>query len=158
MITQGTSSTNSTSFPIAAILSKMQMNERNVDIQEECLVELANLAYANDNNKVTIVDAGGIDMILSAMKTHSNNRNVQEYGCAALWNFAVNDENKVTNVEVGGITTILSAMKTHSYNRNVKEYDCEALMNLALNDENKVAISRRYHFDSVCNERLFLQS
>ena len=41
-----------------------------------------------------IVDAGGIPLILSAMKKHPNNANVQYYGCAALMNSADNIETR----------------------------------------------------------------
>ena len=82
--------TTSIPSPIAKILSKMRMNERNANIQEEGLMELRNLAYNNENNKVKIADAGGITTILSAMKTHSSNATVQENGCGALWNLALN--------------------------------------------------------------------
>ena len=51
------------------------------------------LAYNNDKNRVTIADAGGITMILSAMMTHSSNASVQEYGCAALDDLADSNEN-----------------------------------------------------------------
>ena len=131
--------TTSSSCKIAAILSKMQMNERNADIQIKCCSELCNLAANNDKNKVTIAAAGGITTILSAMKTHFSNANVQHYGCEGLMNLAVNDKNKVTIVEAGGITTILSAMKTRSSNATVQDNGCVALQNLALrNDKNKV--------------------
>jgi len=79
-----------------------------------------NLAYNNENNKVTSAEAGGISTILSAMKTHSSNATVQDKGCGALVNLANNDKNKVTIADAGGITTILSAMKTHSSNATVQ--------------------------------------
>ena len=130
--------TTSIPSPIAKILSKMRMNERNANIQEEGLMELRNLAYNNENNKVKIADAGGITTILSAMKTHSSNATVQENGCGALWSLAVNDKNQVTIAEAGGIPTILSAMKTHSSNATVQENGCGALQNLAVNENNRV--------------------
>ena len=57
----------------------MKRNERNAEIQKEGFTELWDLAF-KDNNKVTIADEGGIPIILSAMKTHSSNANVQYYG------------------------------------------------------------------------------
>jgi hypothetical protein len=148
---------------IAAIHSEMQMNEQNADIQEG-LLNLQNVANDDNNevtiaeaggittilsamkfhssnaNKVVIADAEGITMILSAMKTHFSNANVQEYGCTALAFLAENhDENKVIMSDAGGITTILSAMKTHFSNANVQEYGCAALEQLVMNkDNNKI--------------------
>ena len=62
-------------------------------MQEYGCAALWNLA-ANEDNKVTIAEAGGITTIQSAMKTYYFNANVQYYGCAALGTLAVNDNNK----------------------------------------------------------------
>ena len=52
------------------------MNEQLTIIQEDGLKELGELAL-NDENKAAILEAGGIILILSAMKTHSSLANVQ---------------------------------------------------------------------------------
>ena len=99
-------------------------------------------------------------MILSAMKYHLDNAQVQHYGCAALQNLAMNDNNKVMIAETGGIPTIVSAMKYHSSNINVQHYGCAALGTLAVNDNNKKmhdCCCRRYSYDCVCNELSFRQ-
>ena len=44
-----------------------------------------------DDNKVMAGGAGGIDVIVSAMKTHSNNAGVCYYGCGALINITANN-------------------------------------------------------------------
>ena len=43
------------------------------------------LALNNENNKVTIANAGGIDAIESAKRNHSSNADVQEKGDEALY-------------------------------------------------------------------------
>ena len=52
-------------------------------MQENGCGAISNLAL-NDTKKASIVEAGGITTILSAMKTHSSNATVQEKGCGAL--------------------------------------------------------------------------
>ena len=95
----------------------------------------------NENNRVTIAEAGGIITILSAMKTHSSNATVQEYGCGVLGNLAVNnDNNKMTIAKEGGIATILTAIDTHSYNAGVLENGLAALQILFVNAYIMVAI------------------
>ena len=42
------------------------------------------------DNKVKAGGAGAIDVIVSAMKTHSNNTGVCKQGCGALSNITVN--------------------------------------------------------------------
>jgi len=80
---------------------------------------------------VIIAEAGGIPTILSAMRTHSSNATVQEYGCGALWKLALNnDNNNVTISNAGGKALIESAMKNYSSNDGVQEKGNGALRNL----------------------------
>ena len=57
----------------------------------------------NNSNKlsIAIVEAGGITTILSSMKTHSSNADLQHYGCALLKNVAMNDNSRVKIAEAG---------------------------------------------------------
>ena len=47
-----------------------------------------------DDNEVMAGRAGAIDVIVSAMKTHSNNAGVCEAGCGALKNITVNGKSQ----------------------------------------------------------------
>jgi hypothetical protein len=89
------------------------MNEQDADIQVDGLKELGNLAVDDDNNQETIAQLGGIARIVSAMKDHPKNANVQKYGCAALQKLAENVNNPEAIADAKGITPILSAMKDH---------------------------------------------
>ena len=76
----------------------------------------------------------GIPRILSAMKTHSSNANVQYNGCEIRLCLAYpNDNNKVAIADAG----------THSSNARVQEYGCGALWKLALNNDDFVQIFHR---------------
>ena len=44
-----------------------------------------------DDNQVKAGGAGAIEVIVIAMKTHSNNAGVCEHGCGALRNITVNN-------------------------------------------------------------------
>ena len=50
--------------------------------------------------EVTIAKQGGVDAVLTAMRSHASVAAVQEYGCGALWNLAGNAENEVPAAEV----------------------------------------------------------
>jgi len=133
--------TSTISSPIAAILLEMRRNEQNGRKQNEGLLELQSLAVNDDKNRVTIVEEGGINVILSAMRTHSSNSGLQEYSCGTLVMLAENDYNKVVIAAEGGIPMILSAMKHHFSSANLLYYGCKALSNLAVNnDQNRVTI------------------
>ena len=84
----------------------------------------------NENNRVTIAEAGGITTILSAMKNHSSNANVQENSCGTLVNLALNENNRVTISNAGGKAVIESAMRNYSSNAGVQEKGKAALCNL----------------------------
>ena len=85
-----------------------------------------------DNNEVAIADEGGIPIILSAMKTHSSDANVQYYGCGVLWNLALdNGNNNAAIADAGGKGAIESVMRNHSSSAGVQEKGNGALRILA---------------------------
>ena len=86
----------------------------------------------NDDNKVKISAAGGVEAVLAAMVTHKGSAVVQEQACCALRNLAVNDDNKVKIAAAGGVEAILAAMMTHKGSAVVQEQACWALNNLAV--------------------------
>ena len=81
------------------------MNVANTNV-----ANLQRIAESNDNNKVMIIEEGGIGTILSAMKTHSSNADVQENGCLALMILAYNVNSKVAISKACGKAAIESAM------------------------------------------------
>ena len=82
----------------------------------------------NENNKVKIAEAGGITIILSAMKKISSNADVQHYGCAALHSLAWNNANNKERIAYAcGEATIESAMRNHSSNACVQKSGHAAL-------------------------------
>ena len=81
---------------------------------------------------MTVAAAGSITTILTAMKTHFSNADVQHYACAALRNLAFNENNKVAIVNADGKVVIESAMQNHSSNAGVQENGNGALRTLTL--------------------------
>ena len=49
---------------------------------------------------MTIAEQGGVDAVLTAMRSHASVEAVQVCGCRALWNLAGNAENQVPAAEV----------------------------------------------------------
>ena len=75
-------------------------------MQEYGCAALWNLA-ANEDNKVTIAEAGGITTIQSAMKNHSLIAGFQDKGHDALRNLDCNTDNKVTIAKTSGIVATI---------------------------------------------------
>ena len=68
----------------------------------------------NDDVKTSIVDAGGLLLIVAAMATHAKQPTVAEQGCASLGSIALRSPPNCTAiVGAGGVEAILKAMQIH---------------------------------------------
>jgi len=85
------------------------------------------LAYDNDANCASIAEAGGIPVVLEAMRQHADVRVVQRNGCMLISILGNNDAICVDIAEAGGIPMILGAMGQHADASAVKEYGFEPL-------------------------------
>ena len=90
---------------------------------------LGAVAADNDaNQRTTIAEKGGIDVILAAMKQHPGSTEVQHQGCMALGNVAWNiDANRRIIAEKGGIEAAFRAMKQHSHDEEVQQGGCSMM-------------------------------
>ena len=69
----------------------------------------------NDQVKVAIVAAAGIEVILSAMNQHALSAPITEMGCAALASLALrNPEHSDKIIGASGADTILKVMQIHA--------------------------------------------
>ena len=109
-------------------------------VQEQGCAALTNLSVIADN-RTAIAAAGGIPVVLAAMKAYSGDVSVQDYGCGALATLAVNVDNNTAIAAAGGISVVLAAMKEHIGHADVQTYGCWALANLAANTNNKTAVA-----------------
>jgi hypothetical protein len=93
--------------------------------------------------KASIVAAGGIDAIVSAMRRHSDDAAVQEWACRALQRLAArNVANQVAIAAADGVVAVVDAMRRHTAVADVSEWGCAALRSLAYGHEgNQVAIA-----------------
>jgi len=84
-------------------------------------------------------------------ETHEHNSDIQQYGCAALFNVAFkNDENELQIGSEGGIARIISAMRNHLKHVGVQKYGCGALGNLAYNCEsNQIQIRQEGGIEQI---------
>ena len=120
------------------VVDAMREGASSAVVAKEGCDALNNLAVDVDNRK-SIAEAGGIEMILRMMEVYgTSNAEVAENGCGALRNLAYNDDNKKSIGEIGGIAIILSMMEVHgASNAEVAYYGSAALKNLATNADNK---------------------
>jgi hypothetical protein len=80
---------------------------------------------------VLVVQKGGIELIMQALKLYPNDVEIQENACGALRSLAVCADNKPLIGEKGAIDLILKAMQLHPNVSAIQENACAALWNLA---------------------------
>ena len=75
----------------------------------------------NDDVKTSIVDAGGLGLIVIAMTTHAKQSLVAEQGCAARGSIALRSPANCTAiVGAGGVEAIVKAMQIHAQSAGVQ--------------------------------------
>ena len=68
----------------------------------------------NDDVKTSIVDAGGLPLIVSAMTTHLKHPTVAEQGCLAIGTIALRSSpNCIKIMAAGGAEIVLKTMEVH---------------------------------------------
>jgi hypothetical protein len=105
----------------------------NILVQYYGIVALGELvAHAHLPNQKSIVLKGGIEVVLTAMKTHSEHESIQEEACRTLKNLMkYYDQAKLQVARHKGITRILQAMMTHPEYATVQRQACYALTSLS---------------------------
>jgi hypothetical protein len=105
----------------------------------------------NDANKRTLVLKGGLDVILSAMSTHSINVDVQAQCLATLSNICLRQpENCIAVVENHGVPLILTGMQRLPNAVNVQRSGCLALRNLVSRNKEHVDIILGCGAEDIC--------
>ena len=73
--------------------------------------------------------------VINAMRSYIHDGDMQERGCAALWNITANESSGASITETGGVQVILDAMKNHRHHEGAQEHAIGALWNLAVRAE-----------------------
>ena len=85
----------------------------------------------NDANQTRIVDAGGAEAVVTAMRQHADVADVQEEACVALGSMLTNNARNQTRIgDAGGIEALVAAMQRHADTIRVQKWACIALATL----------------------------
>jgi hypothetical protein len=123
-----------------AIVKAMQQFPLHGDMQLYGCQALRNLAH-NEEGAKKVVEDGGADTILGAMRRHSENVYVQEDASGCLWNLASYDPTSITDlIQKGAVEAVLAAMDTHTEDERFQEQTCGFLIEVTAN--NKEALDR----------------
>ena len=91
------------------------------DVQLRGCWALSNLAVKDDNKKAIAV-AGGIPVVLAAMKAHNEHKDVQEHGCWALGNIGWSDATLQKRIkDEGGVAVVQAAVAASGVSAQCQE-------------------------------------
>ena len=136
---------------VQSIISDAKAKPQNAALQDKSIEKLRLGMEDEGNNREwvdAIVTAGGIDMILEAMKNHKQKAAVQFEGCKMLAIVAwAGDDNKIASA--GGIAAVLRSMKSTKTGK-VAEAGMEALVNLSTKPDLRAKIIGEGGLEVVC--------
>ncbi|XP_064613947.1 uncharacterized protein LOC135477688 [Liolophura sinensis] len=87
--------------------------------------------------RLKIIESGGMGIVLSAMKTHSQHVGVQRQGCLAIRTLSVSSANVVETEGVEEIGVVLNALSKHMDNVNIATVALRAIVILIINPRNR---------------------
>eukprot|EP00854_Cymbomonas_tetramitiformis_P009172 gene9172-10871_t len=93
------------------------------------------------DNAAAVVEAGGIEAVISAMLKHTSNTEVQQSGCRALINISDSPDRQLKVADEHGTRAVLEAMTAHPDNGRVQHFGCWALVNIAVHPDNKELVA-----------------
>ena len=107
------------------------------------MARLTNCNHVRTSHMLKKVFGGatGITAVLTQLREHPADAQVQENACKALAELARDAENQVTIARKDGIMLLLEALKTHPTHAGVVQQACLTLCNLANNAANQVTMA-----------------
>jgi len=97
-----------------------------------------------------VISTSAPDDILQAMKTHSNNAQVQEQCCGALWALCNSPVNRKIIIRAGASARIIKAFVEHSHNEDVVSTGLGCLRMISPDAEARETISALSGIDHIC--------
>ena len=110
------------------VIQLMQKHQNITDLQGRGCAALWKMirptrdtSYENSNkkNEIAIAEAGGIEVVLGALKTHRQHPRVLAEALFAIRCLGSNENSQVKIAAAGGIESILNAMKQHAQHEAV---------------------------------------
>jgi len=128
---------------VEAVVQRMCAAREDQAAQEACLRRLEDLALEPDL-KQRILECGGVDATLEAMRQHASSAAVQEHACAVLGNQAARGEGRCSLplLETGAVPKVVRSMTAHAPSAAVQETGCWALREFATTSEGRQEIQR----------------
>lgn len=125
---------------VDAILTTMRCHKFTSSIQILGCQILRNISTTSDH-ATAIVDLGGLDDILTALRVYESQARVQEAVFGALQNILAKNKNaRIVVANKGGANCMLAAMKKYESHKGIQTQCCLALRLLTVVNENNKAV------------------
>lgn len=127
---------------IVVVIDCMVEHEGNEKIQGKGCAILALLASTeNLQVNLSIAETDGIDMLVSALASFSDNVDIQVDTCKALSHLSMDQESRMLISSQGGLILLVNAMNSYKDSIPLLECACGALLNLSADAEEQVLAS-----------------
>jgi hypothetical protein len=117
---------------IATVVAAMRADKDTVKTMMAGVAFLSNLAMRSPERQQLILDVGGMDMVLLAMKLHPENVELRTYVCHFLHHFVRSTLHQEAVVSAGGIPALLQSMSAPTAGRAVQNLAVHVIVTLAL--------------------------
>ena len=112
-------------------------------VQKDAIVALRHLAYENDASKKRVLDAGGVEAVVSAMTAFGDNPHVQRQAAGAIALLAVHsalgDAARARVLGCGGLTAVVAAIRRWPEEKDLVSAGIKALSALVALTEARTA-------------------
>ena len=114
-------------------------------MQKDAIVALRHLAYENDASKKRVLDAGGVEAVITAMTVFKDNEAVQRQAASfvsllAVHSVLLGDLARVRITEKGGVAAIVAALKKWKGDAQMEAAGIKALTSLSTLAEARAAL------------------
>jgi hypothetical protein len=118
----------------------MERDLARTDLLQMILDVILNISFVDES---TVIQCGGIVVVIDAMVEHEQNELIQEKGCGilALLSSTENLQVNLSIAETDGIDMIVSALAVFSTNDQIQVDACKALSHLSVDQESRMLIS-----------------
>ena len=127
---------------IVAIIDGMNINHGNVPIQEEGCSIIQRLARGSIDTAMLIIEADGVDVVLSILESYSTNAPLVSKAFDILQSLSISRQLRVFIASQGGLVLVTNAMNFLEGDSKVQEKALKALANLVSDiDNNAIEMS-----------------
>lgn len=129
---------------IKAIISKASNHLDDNKVQDKACEQLRKLIKDEKENAIKVLQMGGIEIIVDAMKAHPDKSIVQGEACATLTHLAWVYPKANKNIVAAGsgcLPLVVQALKNHPNNNKVQQMGCGVFRTLSYENENHYFIN-----------------